>query len=450
MKKQNVRTLSLIVATITYLLIGAAIFDAIESEEEKRQKEALITMESQVLAKYNISQHDFGLLEEVVLLYKPYKAGMPWKFAGSFYYATTVLTTIGYGHSTPKTMWGKLFTMLYASFGIPLGLVMFNSIGERLNRFSSFIIDRIRRSVNARQEETTEVDLILVVMFLSVIIWTTGATVFSYYERWEFFDALYYCFATLTTIGFGDLVALQQDNALQSQPEYVTFALFFIVFGLAVIAAVLNLMLLKFMTMNTDDENRDEIEAIEAARMTVKLDGDVIMGEIVNDKRYHSQGLGSVEDLRSVCSCTCVTCHPNFFSRDAQGRRKGSISPPALYSDYYQTPPRSRPESVHEIRSCEYSNSDYGLLMTPLQGSTDISQVATISGTSVNQASMEYLGRRQQVVVGGQGGHNFRKETCVTPSHQLEYRENISEVRTPLVTLDDRIGKRRRHKRISL
>ena len=27
MKKQNVRTLSLIVATITYLLIGAAIFD---------------------------------------------------------------------------------------------------------------------------------------------------------------------------------------------------------------------------------------------------------------------------------------------------------------------------------------------------------------------------------------------------------------------------------------
>ena len=57
-------------------------------------------------------------------------------------------------------------------------------------------------------------------------------------------------------------MALQQDNALQSQPEYVTFSLFFIVFGLAVIAVVLNLMLLKFMTMNTDDENRDEIEAI--------------------------------------------------------------------------------------------------------------------------------------------------------------------------------------------
>ena len=40
----------------------------------------------------------------------------------------------GYGHSTPKTIWGRLFTMFYASFGIPLGLVMFNSIGmQNLN-----------------------------------------------------------------------------------------------------------------------------------------------------------------------------------------------------------------------------------------------------------------------------------------------------------------------------
>ncbi len=66
-------------------------------------------------------------------------------------------------------------------------------------------------------------------------------------------------------------MALQQDNALEEKPEYVTFALFFIVFGLAVIAAVLNLMVLKFMTMNTEDEKRDEIEAIQVKELSFRI-----------------------------------------------------------------------------------------------------------------------------------------------------------------------------------
>ena len=37
MKRQNVRTLSLVVCTFTYLLIGAAVFDALESDEELRR-----------------------------------------------------------------------------------------------------------------------------------------------------------------------------------------------------------------------------------------------------------------------------------------------------------------------------------------------------------------------------------------------------------------------------
>ena len=34
MRRQNVRTLSLVVCTFTYLLIGAAVFDALESDTE--------------------------------------------------------------------------------------------------------------------------------------------------------------------------------------------------------------------------------------------------------------------------------------------------------------------------------------------------------------------------------------------------------------------------------
>ena len=61
MKKQNVRTLSLIVVTITYLLIGGAIFDSIESQEEIRQREALTSKQT--------PQHD--LLSMFLLLLLP-------------------------------------------------------------------------------------------------------------------------------------------------------------------------------------------------------------------------------------------------------------------------------------------------------------------------------------------------------------------------------------------
>jgi hypothetical protein len=41
MKRQNVRTLSLVVCTFTYLLIGAAVFDALESDTERKRCEFL-------------------------------------------------------------------------------------------------------------------------------------------------------------------------------------------------------------------------------------------------------------------------------------------------------------------------------------------------------------------------------------------------------------------------
>lgn len=59
------------------------------------------------------------------------------------------------------------------------------------------------------------------------------------------------------------MVALQKDNALNRKPEYVMFALIFILFGLAIVAASLNLLVLRFVTMNTEDERRDEAQAMQ-------------------------------------------------------------------------------------------------------------------------------------------------------------------------------------------
>lgn len=99
--------------------------------------------------------------------------------------------------------------------GIPLGLVMFQSIGERLNKFVSVFIRRAKIYIRCKQTEATETNLMLFNGMLSSIIITTGAAVFSRYEGWSYFDSFYYCFVTLTTIGFGDYVALQNDQVFK-------------------------------------------------------------------------------------------------------------------------------------------------------------------------------------------------------------------------------------------
>ena len=99
--------------------------------------------------------------------------------------------------------------------------------------------------------------------FARIAVPNPKATQSFYATGWSYFHSIYYCFVTLTTIGFGDYVALQQDNSLERNPEYVAFALIFIMLGLAIIAAWLNLMVLKFMTMNTEDEKRDEQQAMQ-------------------------------------------------------------------------------------------------------------------------------------------------------------------------------------------
>ncbi|CAL1584329.1 unnamed protein product [Knipowitschia caucasica] len=99
MKRQNVRTLSLIVCTLTYLLVGAAVFDALESDFEMREKEQLEAEEKRLQGKYNISEDDYRKLETIIMEAEPHRAGVQWKFAGSFYFAITVITTIGKGVS---------------------------------------------------------------------------------------------------------------------------------------------------------------------------------------------------------------------------------------------------------------------------------------------------------------------------------------------------------------
>ncbi|XP_029683278.1 potassium channel subfamily K member 15-like isoform X2 [Takifugu rubripes] len=232
MEEKNLRSLCLILSIVLYLLIGAAVFDALESDSESAKTEALEEKLEELKMKYGFSEGDYREVERVVLQAAPHRAGRQWKFAGSFYFAITVITTIG----------------------IPLTLVMFQSLGERINTFVRYLLRRAKRGLGLQKSEVSMGNMVLVGLLSCMSTLCIGAATFSHFEDWSFFHAYYYCFVTLTTIGLGDFVALQKNNTLQEQTPYVAFSFMYILVGLTVIGAFLNLVVLRFLTVSPAEQ----------------------------------------------------------------------------------------------------------------------------------------------------------------------------------------------------
>jgi len=194
---QNYRTLAYVVITLVYLVIGAAIFDRLESQPEAHRLANLKSRIAVFQQQHNMSDNDFRNLSRTVELRLLYRKKQ-WKFIGSFYYATVVLALIGYGHAIPYTKAGRAVTIAYALIGIPMWLIMIQSVGERLNSLITFVLKRIKRRIKRKREpQITAMELLTCEALLTALTLATGSYVFHRFENWRYFDAFYYCLLTL-------------------------------------------------------------------------------------------------------------------------------------------------------------------------------------------------------------------------------------------------------------
>ncbi|KAK3869029.1 hypothetical protein Pcinc_025638 [Petrolisthes cinctipes] len=69
-----------------------------------------------------------------------------------------------------------------------------------------------------------------------------GAAIFAYAHDWTFLQAVYFCFSSLTTIGFGDLSPNARPNASTGVQVALLGAAFYLLVGMALIATCFNLM----------------------------------------------------------------------------------------------------------------------------------------------------------------------------------------------------------------
>ncbi|XP_017891157.1 potassium channel subfamily K member 18-like isoform X2 [Ceratina calcarata] len=76
-----------------------------------------------------------------------------WTFSGSLLYSLTLITTIGYGSVAPRTVWGRLITIVYALAGIPLMLIYLSTVGDVLSRSFRRLYGRLCRPRNCARKQ---------------------------------------------------------------------------------------------------------------------------------------------------------------------------------------------------------------------------------------------------------------------------------------------------------
>jgi len=81
---------------------------------------------------------------------------------------------------------------------------------------------------------------ILLSILLVVAYIVGGAFLFQMWEGWSFLDSAYFCFITLTTIGFGDFTPDQNND--NNGEQRIALCSIYLLFGIAMIAMCFNLV----------------------------------------------------------------------------------------------------------------------------------------------------------------------------------------------------------------
>ncbi|KAK2825893.1 hypothetical protein Q5P01_020107 [Channa striata] len=217
-------------AIIFYLSIGAAIFQVLEEPNWKLAAKQYRDQKVKILEDYPcLTKDDLDKILQVVsdaagqgVTITGSKTFNNWNWPNAVIFAATVITTIGYGNIAPKTSGGRVFCIFYGLFGVPLCLTWISELGKffggRAKHLGQYLT---KKGFSLRKAQFT---CTAIFIFWGVLVHLViPPFVFMSQEGWTYIEGLYFSFVTLTTIGFGDLVAGVEPNT-----EYPTLYRYFV------------------------------------------------------------------------------------------------------------------------------------------------------------------------------------------------------------------------------
>ncbi|KAI9542647.1 Potassium channel sub K member 2 [Dissostichus eleginoides] len=251
MKWKTVTAIFLLV--VLYLVMGAAVFRSLEQPHESAQRLAILTQKLEFLSTHSCVNQ--SQLEELVKqVVSAIRSGVNpagrltnhsslWDLSSAFFFAGTVITTIGFGNTSPHTEGGRIFCIIYALLGIPLFGFLLAGVGDQLGTIFGKGIARVEKMFvhwDISQTKIRVISTLLFVLFGCLLFVALPAAIFKHIEGWSVLESLYFVVITLTTIGFGDFVA--GGSEIEYLDYYKPVVWFWILVGLAYFAAILSMI----------------------------------------------------------------------------------------------------------------------------------------------------------------------------------------------------------------
>ncbi|KAG2467126.1 KCNK1 protein, partial [Polypterus senegalus] len=239
----------LVLGYVLYLIFGALVFSAVELPYEDLLRDELRKVKNQFLQE-NECLSEERLEEFLVKALEASNYGVSvlnnatfnwnWDFTSALFFASTVLSTTGYGHTVPLSDGGKAFCIIYSVIGIPFTLLFLTAVVQRIMVYSS---RRPVMYIHTRWGFSKQVVALVHALGLGFItvscFFFIPAAVFSALEEdWNFLESFYFCFISLSTIGLGDYVPGEGYNQ-KFRELYKIGITFYLLLGLIAMLVVL-------------------------------------------------------------------------------------------------------------------------------------------------------------------------------------------------------------------
>lgn len=225
---------------VIYLLFGALVFSSIERPVEDKLRHDMETLKQDFLNQscVNASSLEHFLLQVLsankygVSVLRNSSTTSNWDLASSMFFANTLVTTVGYGHTTPLSDTGKGFSILYALIGVPFTMLVLTACVQRLMYPLVFAPVSLLQRSGMKPQSATVLHFVLLLVVVVVCFFVVPAAVFSALElSWSFLDGIYFSFISLCTIGLGDFVPGTQPGQ-EFRPLYQVSVMVYLFFGL--------------------------------------------------------------------------------------------------------------------------------------------------------------------------------------------------------------------------